>query len=90
MYIKNDNKWVKEIDPKKMASAIQSVSQKIIKTLHAWKMSNPDYKNSYSAFSLECIDMQTHSIAAYNREVYYPKVAKLVAKHVLVDRKGNL
>ncbi len=87
MYIKDDNKWTREIDDKKMEDAIQVVSQKSIRTLHAWKMSNPDYKNSYSAFALECIDMQLHSVAGYHREVYYPKVAKLIARHVLLEKK---
>ncbi len=91
MYIKDDNKWTREIDDKKMEDAIQVVSQKSIRTLHAWKMSNPDYRNSYSAFALECIDMQLHSVAGYHREVYYPKVAKLIARHVLLDRRnGNM
>jgi hypothetical protein len=89
MYIKDDNKWTREIDDKKMEDAIQVVSQKSIRTLHAWKMSNPDYRNSYSTFALECIDMQLHSVAGYHREVYYPKVAKLIARHVLLDRKTN-
>jgi hypothetical protein len=89
MYIKDDNKWTREIDDKKMEDAIQVVSQKSIRTLHAWKMSNPDYKNSYSAFALECIDMQLHSVAGYHREVYYPKVAKLIARHVLLERKNG-
>jgi hypothetical protein len=89
MYIKDDNKWTREMDDKKMEDAIQVVSQKSIRTLHAWKMSNPDYRNSYSAFALECIDMQLHSVAGYHREVYYPKVAKLIARHVLLDRKNN-
>jgi hypothetical protein len=88
LYIKDDNKWTKEIDAKKIRDAIQVVSQKSIRTLHAWKMSNPDYKRGSSVFSMECIGMQLHSVAGEHREVYYPKVAKLVAKHVLVDKKS--
>jgi hypothetical protein len=87
MYIKDDNKWTRELDDKKMEDAIQVVSQKSIRILHSWKMSNPDYSNSHSAFAMECIDMQLHSVAGYHREVYYPKVAKLIAKHVLLNRK---
>jgi hypothetical protein len=88
LYIKDDNKWTKETDAKKIRDAIQIVSQKSIRTLHDWKMSNPDYKRGSSDFAMECIDMQLHSVAGYHREVYYPKVAKLVAKHVLVDKKN--
>ena len=88
LYIKDDNKWTKETDAKKIRDAIQVVSQKSIRTLHAWKMSNPDYKRGSSDFAMECIDMQLHSVAGEKREVYYPKVAKLVAKHVLLDKKS--
>ena len=87
LYIKNDNVWAKATDDNKVTRAIQIISQKSMKTLHSWKMTNPEYKNSYSAFALECMDMQLHSAAAHNRDVYYPKVIKLVAKHVMVDRK---
>jgi hypothetical protein len=89
LYIKDDNKWTKETDAKKIRDAIQVVSQKSIRTLHDWKMSNPDYKRGSSDFAMECIDMQLHSVAGYHREVYYPKVAKLVAKHVLIDKKNG-
>jgi hypothetical protein len=89
LYIKDDNKWTKETDAKKIRDAIQVVSQKSIRTLHAWKMSNPDYKRGSSDFAMECIDMQLHSVAGEKREVYYPKVAKLVAKHVLLDKKNG-
>jgi hypothetical protein len=89
LYIKDDNKWTKETDAKKIRDAIQVVSQKSIRTLHAWKMSNPDYKRGSSDFAMECIDMQLHSVAGEKREVYYPKVAKLVARHVLLDKKNG-
>jgi hypothetical protein len=88
LYIKDDNKWTKETDAKKIRDAIQVVSQKSIRTLHAWKMSNPDYKRGSSDFAMECIDMQLHSVAGEKREVYYPKVAKLVSRHVLLDKKN--
>jgi hypothetical protein len=89
LYIKDDNKWTKETDAKKIRDAIQVVSQKSIRTLHAWKMSNPDYKRGSSDFAMECIDMQLHSVAGEKREVYYPKVAKLVSRHVLLDKKNG-
>jgi hypothetical protein len=89
LYIKDDNKWTKETDAKKIRDAIQVVSQKSIRTLHAWKMSNPDYKRGSSDFAMECIDMQLHSVAGEKREVYYPKVAKLVSRHVLLDKKNS-
>ena len=86
MYIKDEDKWNKEDDDTKLRNAIQTVSRKSMKTLIDWKQVNPDYEDGDSEFSQECLSMQRHSVAGDDREVYYPKVAKLVAKEVIVDK----
>ena len=86
MYIKDENKWNKEEDDTKLHGAIQTVSRKSMKTLIEWKQVNPDYEDGDSEFSQECLSMQRHSVAGDEREVYYPKVARLVAKEVIVDK----
>ena len=86
MYIKDEDKWNKEEDDTKLRNAIQTVSRKSMKTLIDWKQVNPDYEDGDSEFSQECLSMQRHSVAGDDREVYYPKVAKLVAKEVIVDK----
>ena len=86
MYIKDEDKWNKEEDDTKLRNAIQTVSRKSVKTLIDWKQVNPDYEDGDSEFSQECLSMQRHSVAGDDREVYYPKVAKLVAKEVIVDK----
>lgn len=86
MYIKDEDKWNKEENDSKLRSAIQTVSRKSIKTLQDWKEVNPDYENGDSDFSTECLSMQRHSVAGDDREVYFPKVAKLVAKEVIIDK----
>ena len=86
MYIKDEDKWNKEDDDTKLRNAIQTVSRKSMKTLIDWKQANPDYEDGDSEFSQECLSMQRHSVAGDDREVYYPKVAKLVAKEVVVDK----
>jgi hypothetical protein len=40
----------------------------------------------YSEFSNKCIVIQQQSMAAHNRDTYYPKVIKALAKEVVVDK----
>jgi hypothetical protein len=86
MYIKDEDKWNREENDTKLRNAIQTVSRKSIKTLQDWKQINPDYNDGNSDFSLECLSMQRHSVAGEDRDVYFPKVAKLVAKEVIIDK----
>ena len=86
MYIKDEDKWNKEEDDTKLRNAIQTVSRKSMKTLIDWKQVNPDYEDGDSEFSQDCLSMQRHSVAGDDREVYYPKVARLVAKEVMVGK----
>ena len=86
MYIKDEDKWNKEEDDTKLRNAIQTVSRKSVKTLLDWKDINPDYKDGDSELSIRCLSMQRNSVAGEDRDVYFPKVAKLVAKEVMVDK----
>ena len=89
MYIKDDDKWEKEEDTKKLTSAIQLVSKKSVTTLVNWQDTNPDYKDMDSEFSNKCIGMLQQSIAGNNRDVLYPKVIRSLAKETAID-KTNL
>ena len=84
MYIKDDDKWTKETGPAKLNTAIQTMTQKSTRTLLDWKKENPDYNNHDSEFSTRCIVIQRNSMAGYDRETYYPKVIKAIAKEVAV------
>jgi hypothetical protein len=86
MYIKDEDKWSKEEDNSKLNKAIQEVTRKSMGTLMNWKDENPDYKDRDSEFSGRCIVIQQNSMAAHNRDTYYPKVAKAIAKEVLVNK----
>ena len=86
MYIKDEDKWTREEDPTKINKAIQEVTRKSMISLLDWKEENPDYKDRDSEFSERCIVIQQQSMAAHNRDTYFPKVAKLVAKEVMVDK----
>ena len=84
MYIKDDGKWNKEENDSKMRSAIQTMTRKSVGALLVWKKENTDYMDSDSAFSQRCIVIQQQSMAGGNRDLYYSKVIRTVAKEVLV------
>ena len=84
MYIKDDDKWTKEVGPAKLNSAIQTITQKSTRTLLNWKAENPDYKDHDSEFSNLCIVIQRNSMAGYDRDTYYPKVIRTIAKNVTI------
>ena len=86
MYIKDENKWTKEVDDSKLQKAIQTVSYKSMGKLMEWKQENPDYQDMDSEFSKRCLDMQRQSLAGCDREVYYPKVIHVLAKETMVDK----
>jgi hypothetical protein len=86
MYIKDEDKWNKEEDSSKINRAIQEVTRKSMGTLMTWKEENPDYKDRDSAFSDRCIVIQQQSMAGYDRDTYYPKVIKAIAKEIVVDK----
>jgi len=86
MYIKDDDKWTKEEDYGKLNSAIQTITRKSVVTLLKWKDENPDYQDNDSEFSSRCIVIQQQSMAGYDRDTYYPKVIKAIAKEVVVDK----
>ena len=87
MYIKDENKWTKEVDDSKLQKAIQTVSCKSMGKLQEWKKENPDYQDMDSAFSHKCLDIHKHTIAARTREVYYPKVIHVLARETTVVRE---
>ena len=84
MYIKDDDKWTKEVGPAKLNMVLQTISQKSTRTLLNWKAENPDYKDHDSEFSNLCIVIQRNSMAGYDRDTYYPKVIRAIAKEVTI------
>ena len=86
MYIKDEDKWTKEVDDSKLQKAIQTVSYKSMGKLMEWKQENPDYQDMDSEFSKRCLDMQRQTLAGSDRDTYYPKVIHILAKETMVDK----
>ena len=88
MYIKDENKWLKDENSVKIKKGIQKVSIKSISTLNEWKETNPDYNDIESEFSTKCITMMKQSNAGLNRETYYPKIVKTLAKETTLNKRN--
>lgn len=86
IYIKDDDKWTREEDDRKIRKAVQEISRKSVGTLIEWKQTNPDYIDGDSEFSQLCIPMLRHSIAGDDRETFLPKVVKNVLREVVISR----
>ena len=87
IYVKNDNKWTRDDNKSIMSGVIQTISQKSTRTLLDWKKVNPDYNDNDSEFSTRCIVIQRNSMAGYDRDKYYPKVIRAIAKEVMSPAK---
>jgi len=81
LYIKDENKWEKENSEEKMSGAIQNISRKSLTELMEWKKSNPEYEDMDSDFSKMCINIQSQSLGAVNKDKLYPKIINNVARN---------
>jgi len=86
LYIRCDDKWCKEDSIEKLNTAIRDVSYKSIGVLNDWKKNNPEYEDINSEFSDKCIVMSKNTLAGYERDVYYPKVIRIISKETMVDK----
>ena len=86
LYIKDENKWEKENSDEKMSGAIQKISRKSLSELMEWKKSNPEYEDMDSDFSKMCINIQSQSLGAENKDKLYPKIINNVARNSKVDK----
>ena len=92
LYIKDSDKWEKELSDKKLEGGIQEVSRKSVGSLLKWKKENPEYENIDSEFSNKCIIMQQQSIAGDKKDLYYSKVIHNIARENSINSKqiGNI
>ena len=87
MYIKDDDKWEKEEDNKKMRGAIQEITRKSLLQFQEWKLENPECNDLDSETGLKYMTISLNSMAGSKRDEYYPKIIKAVAKETVIDRK---
>jgi len=90
IYIKDEDQWAKEEDTQKLCQAIQEISRKSLVQFCKWKEDNPDYTDLDSDLGNKYIAISRNSIAGSNREEYYGKVIKAIAKETTIDKKTQL
>ena len=86
MYIKEEDQWAKEEDTKKLQEAIQEVSRKSLIQYFQWKEENPEHTNLDSDIGMKCMAISRNSMAGSNRDEYYNKIIKTVAKETVLDK----
>lgn len=86
IYIKDEDKWEKENDMKKMRNTIQEISRKSLIQLCKWREENPEYNDLDSEMGMKCLMMNQASIAGANRDQYYGKVIKTLVKETFIDK----
>ena len=89
-YIKDNDKWTKDDSANKLNTAINEVSKKSIKTLSDWRKIHPDCQNYDSDFYKNCNIIMQNSVAGANRETYYPKIIKNIARETTIDKDNFL
>jgi hypothetical protein len=90
MYIKDDDKWEKEEDNKKMREAIQEITRKSLLQFQEWKQENPECNDLDSDAGVKYTAISMNSMAGSKRDEFYPKIIKAVAKETVIDRKESL
>jgi hypothetical protein len=86
IYIKDDGRWSKENSIKKIHSGITRLSKLGGRVLHQWKLSEPDYQDGDSEFSIKAMRIQRTLQSGYDTDAWYPRVVRGIAKQILVDK----
>jgi len=86
IYIKDNDEWTKQENNDKLHKAISTVSTKSIRTLKDWKEENPDYKDYDSDFYKMSNMIFQNSVAASEKNRYYPKIIRNIARETTIDK----
>jgi hypothetical protein len=89
IYIKDDNKWEKDEEQKKMHKMIKKVADKNARLLPKFTEKYPDYKNYYSKTSDIYSKIIVESMGGSGDNDYEKeeKIIKNIAKNIVVDKE---
>jgi hypothetical protein len=87
MYVKEEDRWKKEEDTQKLQEAIQEVSRKSLIQYFRWKEENPEHADLDSEIGSKCMAISRNSMAGSNRDEYYNKVIRAVAKETVLEKQ---
>lgn len=84
-YIKEENKWSKDIDQRNMKLSIEKINNKQLKALEMWKNANPHWTNDECDFDKIC-DIQRTLLSMYSsREKKDKTVNKIIQQLTDLD-----
>ena len=88
IYIKDENKWEKDENDKKMRKLIKNVAYKNQKLFPQFKEKYPDYNESYSKYSDQYSKIVIESLADGDTEKEN-KILKNISKVITIDKCKN-
>lgn len=84
-YIKEQDKWAKDVDQKHMRATIEKINNKQLKALETWKNENPNWNNDEYDFDKIC-DIQRTLLSMYSsREKKDKTVNKIIQQLTELD-----
>ena len=90
IYIKDDNKWLKENEDKQVIKkAIKDVANKNIRQITEWASLNPDCKNSESKKNNQYLNIVMNSMSGGSNEEQHnniEKIIKNITKSVIIEK----
>ena len=90
LYIKNENKWVKETEDKPiLTKAIKRVANKNIQNIFEWQKRNPEYKDPDSKQNDKYNKLICETMSGSSDEEQlknYEKIVSNIVKEVLIER----
>ena len=90
LYIKDDNKWIKDDEQKSsLTNAIKKVANKNIQQISEWQKLNPDFSNPESKVNDKYMKIILNSMSGSTKEESdknYEKIAKNVIKEVVIEK----
>lgn len=87
IYVKEEDEWDKDNSKKVIQKGIQDITCKNMSQLFEWRENNPESTDMNSELGEKSIVMQQNSMAGCQREEFYPKIIKNIAKETILDKK---
>jgi hypothetical protein len=88
IYVKEEDQWEKDRSKEVIQKGIQELTCKNMNQLMEWREENPEYNDLESEMSELSIGMQQQSMAGINREEFYSKIIKNMAKETIIEKKS--
>jgi hypothetical protein len=90
LYIKDNNKWEREVDQKPiLTKAIKTIANENIKNINEWKKNYPDCTNADSNKNNLYLKIVSNSMSGATKEESnqnYTKIIKNIAKESIIDK----